>query len=113
MKKKRKRESAKKSESPIQRFLALSDVEKDQEVAEFETAIDRSQWKPLSVKQRKLWQKVQRSMGGRPRRGEGAKMVAVTIEKGLLKRVDEYARQHDLKRAEMIARGLEIILKAG
>ncbi len=43
---------------------------------------------------------------GRPRVGKGAKMVAVTVELGLLKRADAFAKKHGMKRAEMIARGL-------
>jgi hypothetical protein len=43
---------------------------------------------------------------GRPRIGKGAKMVAVTIELGLLRRADAFAKKHGMKRVEMVARGL-------
>jgi len=36
----------------------------------------------------------------------------VTIELDLLKRADRFAKQHDLKRSEMIAQGLELVMKA-
>jgi hypothetical protein len=36
--------------------------------------------------------------------------VAVTLEKGLLKRVDEYAKRHEMKRAEMITKGLLLVM---
>jgi hypothetical protein len=48
---------------------------------------------------------------GRPVVGQGAKTIAVTIERGLLARADRYAKQHDLKRAELIAHGLQLVLK--
>ena len=40
----------------------------------------------------------------------GAKVVAVTLEKGLLKRVDDYAKAHEMKRAEMITKGLLLVM---
>jgi len=100
----------KKALSPIERFLALSDAEKDAEVAEFENGTDPKDWRPLNAAERKLWARVKRKMG-RPRVGKGAKTVAVSMEIGLLKRVDRYAKAHAMKRAEMIAEGLKIILE--
>jgi metal-responsive CopG/Arc/MetJ family transcriptional regulator len=37
-------------------------------------------------------------------------VVAVTLEKGLLARVDAYARKHRMKRAQMITQGLRIVM---
>ena len=37
----------------------------------------------------------------------------MTLEKGFLKRVDSYAKHHDMKRAEMITRGLKIVMGEG
>ena len=100
----------KKNLTPIGRFLSRTDAEKDAEVAEFDKGIDLSEWRPLNASERKLWRKVKRNLG-RPPVGQGAKVVAVTIERGLLKRVDQYAKQHAVKRAEMIAEGLRLILE--
>lgn len=47
---------------------------------------------------------------GRPVVGEGAKMIAVSIEAGLLRRADEYAKSHGLKRAQMIADALRALI---
>jgi hypothetical protein len=47
---------------------------------------------------------------GRPKIGRGAKMVAVTIELGLLRRADAFAKKHGMKRAEMVARGLRSVM---
>ncbi len=52
------------------------------EVAEFDKGVDLSQWRPLTPSERKLWQKAKRKMG-RPKVGEGAKIVPISIERGL------------------------------
>jgi hypothetical protein len=100
----------KKKLSPIERFLALSDAEKDAQVAEFENGVHLSEWRPLNAAERKRWARVQRKMG-RPKIGKGCKTVAVSMEIGLLKQIDKYAKAHAMKRAEMIAQGLKLILK--
>ena len=95
--------------SPIEKFLALSDAEKDAEVAPFEQEVPKSSRRALNSAERKQWQRVKRKLG-RPSVGQGAKLVAVTIEKGLLKEADRYAKEHDLKRSEMIAQGLRLVM---
>jgi hypothetical protein len=99
-----------KSKWPIERFLALSDAEKDAEIAQFENGTDAVDWRPLNAAERKQWNRIKRKMG-RPVIGKGSKMVAVSMEIGLLKRVDKYAKAHSMKRAEMIAQGLRLILE--
>ena len=101
--------SKSKKPTPIERFLALSDAEKDAEVAQFEREIPLSESRPLNVAERKLWRRVKRRLG-RPKVGQGAKMVAVSIERGLLQRADRYAKRHAMKRAELIAAGLKLVL---
>ena len=44
---------------------------------------------------------------GRPVAGAGAKVVAMSVERGLLKRADAYARQRGWKRSELFARLIE------
>jgi hypothetical protein len=103
----------KKKPTPIERFLALSDAQRDAEVAKFDKGIDLSEWRPLNPVERKQWRRVKRKLG-RPKVGQGAKMVAVSIERGLLLRADRYAKRHAMKRAELIAEGLRLVLaKAG
>jgi hypothetical protein len=100
----------KKIKSPVERFLALSDAEKDAEVAPFEKGeVPLSKSRPLNAAERKQWREIKRKMG-RPTIGEGAKVVAVTIEGGLLRRADRYAKKHAMKRAEMVAKGLELLM---
>jgi hypothetical protein len=104
---------AKKEISEYERFMALSDAEKDAEVAEFEKypeGYPLSKTRPLNAAERKQWKRIQAKMG-RPKIGRGCKTVAVSMEIGLLKRVDKYAKAHSMKRAEMIAEGLRLVLE--
>ena len=48
---------------------------------------------------------------GRPKIGQGAARILTTIEKGLLKRVDRHRKSRGLTRAEMIAKGLELVMQ--
>ena len=48
---------------------------------------------------------------GRPRVGQGAKRVLITIERGLLADADALARRRNTSRASLIAEGLKLILK--
>jgi hypothetical protein len=48
---------------------------------------------------------------GRPMVGKGAKIVPVSIERGLLKLADAFARQHGLKRSQMVAQGLRLVMQ--
>ncbi len=49
---------------------------------------------------------------GRPRIGKGTQVISVSVEKGLLARADRLARRLRLKRAELVARGLEAVVNA-
>jgi hypothetical protein len=104
----------KRKRSPIDKFIALSDAQKDAAVADLERGIPFSKTRPLNTQERKLWRRVKRELG-RPIVGEGARQVAVTLERGLLREADQYAKRHKLKRSHMIAEGLRLILarKAG
>jgi hypothetical protein len=72
-----------------------------------EMAIDEFQ--PLTGAARERWLRA-RHKRGRPRRGKGAKVISVTVEKGLLARSDSLARDLGLTRAGLIERGLKAVL---
>lgn len=104
----------KKKLTPIARFNALSDAEKAAEVAPF----DRQDLgpglpgRPLTEAQRKQWVRIRRkARRGRPVLGLGAKIVPVSIEKGLLKEIDAFARDHKIKRSQMVAEGLRLVMQ--
>ena len=67
--------------------------------------------KPLEAKDRKAHAAARRR--GRPRIGLGAEKIRVTIERGLLREADRFARSRGMSRSEMIARGLRAVLAIG
>lgn len=104
----------KKRQSPIEAFLALSSEEKECQYRAIDREFSRAETKPLTVRQRKAWNKFRkrRRSAGRPKVGEGAKVVSLTIEGGLLKRADALAKREGVSRAQLVARGLQMVLRA-
>ena len=49
---------------------------------------------------------------GRPRVGQGAASVLVSLERGLLSQADDYAASHNLSRSQLIARSLKGYIEA-
>ena len=93
---------------------AMTDEQKSKLIEDLESKTPEqhlAESRPLTKAQRqrfKRWQK--RATIGRPVVGKGAKPVAVTIERGLLKRADAYARSHGMKRAQLIAHALKMVM---
>ena len=95
--------------TPVESFLALSDAEKAAAVAEFDRDGKPAGFGPLPPAQQKQWQRVRQKLG-RPRKGQGAEIVSVSIERGLLRRADREAKRRGVGRSELVARGLELAL---
>jgi hypothetical protein len=98
--------------SDIEKFIALPDSEKERIVKElesesFEESIARS--RPLNAKERQQWRRFKAKMG-RPKVGNGAKTISLTVEKTLLKQADAYAKQHGISRAKLVAQGLQAVM---
>jgi hypothetical protein len=69
--------------------------------------------KPLTAEDRAAHRRARgqaRAKMGRPVIGEGAKIVPVSIERGLLRRVDRFGKRHKLKRSQLVAEGLKMLL---
>jgi hypothetical protein len=62
--------------------------------------------KPLTAANRAQHRKAR----GRPMIGKGAKIVPVSIERQLLSQADAFAQRHKLKRSEMVAQGLRLVM---
>ena len=81
-------------------------------------AFQRAGWRvdrksrPLTAAERKAWETARRKPG-RPRRGGGAKVISVSVERGLLARSDALAKELGVSRASLIERGLRAVLEAG
>jgi hypothetical protein len=68
--------------------------------------------KPLTAAQRTVHRRAAaKASPGRPMIGKGAKIVPVSIERGLLKETDAFARRHKLKRSQMVAKGLRLLMQ--
>ena len=79
--------------------------------AEFEHEMVAEEFGPLSPPARSRWKNARRRPG-RPRQGQGAKVISVTVERNLLARSDALAKNMGVTRAGMIARGLKAVLAA-
>jgi hypothetical protein len=93
-------------------FFAMTDDERNAEVARFEKGVRFEDTRPLSAKSRLLWERV-RQARGRPRKAAKAARVLITVEPELLSLADRFARRHGLSRSEMIARGLHLVMATG
>jgi len=80
-------------------------------VAEFDEEFVADTFGPPSPRATMLWQRAKRARG-RPKRGRGAKVISISVERSLLERSDSLARRMEVSRAELIARGLKAMLAA-
>ena len=78
---------------------------------QFDREMVRDTFRSLSPKAKADWKKA-RQKPGRPRQGEGAKMISVTVERSLLAQTDALAKNMGVTRAGLIARGLKAVLAA-
>ena len=100
----------KRSGSPM-RFSRM----RPQELAEATAAYGREmvidEFGPLSGDARARWDRARRKPG-RPRRGKGAEVISVSVEKELLSRSDTLAKDLGISRARLVERGLKAVLAA-
>jgi hypothetical protein len=94
----------KKSETMTTSRLAEATAPYDREMV-----ID--EFKPLTGAAAKRWSHARRKPG-RPRRGKGAKVISVSVERELLSRSDTLAKDLGLSRAAVVERGLKAVLAA-
>jgi hypothetical protein len=80
-------------------------------VAEFDRELVVDTFEAPSAQATARWQRAKRARG-RPKRGKGAKVISVSVERTLLERSDALADRMELTRAELIARGLRAMLAA-
>lgn len=79
--------------------------------SEFDREFVVDTFREPSAAERAQWENAKRKRG-RPVRGQGAKVISVSIEKGLLKQADSLARAQGVSRATIIARGIRAVLTA-
>jgi hypothetical protein len=49
---------------------------------------------------------------GRPRVGKGAAKLYISMERGLLKQADHFAKTHGLSRSQLISQGIRAMLES-
>ena len=96
--------------SAMEAFLALPDEEKERQVREFDKPFIADTFKPLTAAQRRFWERAKARGRGRPRIGNGVKVISLSVEKGLLAEADCEAKARGISRAELFARGLRSVL---
>ena len=79
--------------------------------AEFDREGVAAEFQPLAPADRKRWERVRRKPG-RPKKGQGVKVISVSVERGLLARSDALARRMGMTRAGLIERSLKAMLTA-
>ena len=105
-----------KTEMTAENFELLPEVQRRRIVDELERMSTKemiARSRPLTKLEKTQELRMRRAAKARMARpvdGKGAKVVAVTLERGLLEEVDAFARGHGWKRSEMIARGLKMLM---
>ena len=99
----------KKKTSYFDRFMAMSDEQRKQEVAEFDKE-DLRPGTPLTAAERKSFERMVKR--GRPQVGLGAEKIRISLERGLLAKTDKLALRRHTNRSRLIAEGLQLLLKS-
>jgi predicted GNAT superfamily acetyltransferase len=100
-----------KKKTGYQKFMELSDAEKDAAVAKFDAPTDLAATRPQTAQSKALHARARRK-AGRPVVGRGATVVAISVERSLLEQIDAFARQHGMSRAAMLAMGAKRLMVA-
>lgn len=99
-----------KAKASKKRFSEMSLGELREATKEFDQPSETNYgFKPLNASQRATWNRVKRGPG-RPKVGQGASSVLVSIERGLLKQADELAKQRNVSRSALVSMGLRALL---
>ena len=94
---------------PSKPYWEMNKEELAAATAEYDTDFDDSQFKPLTPAQRAKWERLQRKPG-RPKIGNGVKVISLSVEQSLLARADRLAKKLKISRAQLVRRGLEAVL---
>jgi hypothetical protein len=83
--------------------------------AELDAAVERfdresPEGKPLTAAQKTQHRRAKRRVG-RPVVGKGAERVTITMERSLLRAADRFARETNISRSELIAKGIRVVMR--
>ncbi len=79
------------------------------ETAEFDREFVIEEFRPLDAAARRRWAAAKRKRG-RPRRGGGAKVISLSVERELLSKTDALAKRLKTTRARIVEVGLRRVL---
>ncbi len=96
--------------SKKKRYQDMTAGELARSTAEFDEEFVADTFGPAPPEAAKKLEQARRR--GRPRKGKGAQVISVSVERGLLEKSDRLAKKLGISRAELIARGLEATLVA-
>ncbi len=92
------------------RYGQMSAREMDAIAGRLDHTIPLHQTRAMTPAERHQWQRAKRRPG-RPRRGEGVRVISLSVEQKLLERADRAARRAGMSRAALFEMGLHAILK--
>jgi hypothetical protein len=99
-----------------EKFDAMTTRQREKVIAEIEAESPQQRLarsRPMNARERERWDRVKKHMG-RPKLGkDGTKIVSVTVEKSLLKQVDNFAKSQGMKRSELFARSVRQAMRDG
>lgn len=81
----------------------LSDEQRQAVIEEQVAAARAGKTSPADPREEARHARVMRRLRGRPKIGQGSKMIALSIELGLLGRLDAFAKDHGLSRAAAVS----------
>jgi hypothetical protein len=95
-------------------YNTMTAAELEHETAQYDHEISDSRIRPLTASQRAEERKARRRPG-RPAIGKGSEKINITIERGLLRDADNFAKRQNTSRSQIIAMALAALLgrKAG
>ena len=97
--------------SAASRYASMRPEELAAATAEFDRELVVAESRPLAPEERQTWRKATQKVG-RPRVGQGARVISVSVERTLLARSDDLARSLGITRAALFTRALRAVLAA-
>ena len=99
----------KKAQSEFERYVRMNAEELAKATAEFDQEFIAEKAVPLTPEMAERWERAKRKPG-RPRRGRGARVISLSVERGLLRECDALARKLGIRRSVLIDRSLRATL---
>ncbi len=98
------------SEKPLDprlpgKYGRMTAKELDEVVAKLDRFIPLSETRPMTAAEQKRWRNAKRKPG-RPKRGEGVRVISLSVEKSLLDQADDAAKRAGISRAALFEKAL-------